>query len=963
MGLGQHLGGGVHGHLHLHGVGELIGHKGGGEGDFLRSAILRHGSALRHHHQEATALHAAGGDSDRNLLHGISVAQLQAARDGFIGNAGNAQGGLVAVSRVEELRLNQGHLHRQRHHHLFLHQGVPHVLAVGVNRYIISGKLVGGADAELQGSVFGGPEVRLEGKGAGKVGAHHRGRAVRFRGYSVDQGVGGTFGHHGRRGGHGNGLFHHHTVVHHPAQPVFVHDMGYGLAAALSGDVTGSGADAHIRHGIVQHVHHRPVVGGNGVQALVPGGGQGLYARGGLQGENVFRMRVGVGSEPAEFQRQEQLGAFPAVLPLEAHGLSVHEVENLQAHGVRVGIGIVESHLSGDALGKDMAAGGEFLLVLAEEGCHHISGAVGGAQAHGDLPVAHGGGAAHEHPLHQRSQFAVGGPGKQQQAAFLVLQHVVTVMGLGLGRCPQPVQPGRQVGKVDFHQRSGVGLALALHTVPAVQQGILEGQRNPVAFLVVHAQAHHQLVFLDQILPGRPAVGIAETPPKWLILIGGKLEAAVGRVPHDHAHPDPVADEVMVVEGAHFPSGVGHDGFGPIIAGLPGLEGEGEGVVGLHGFLLVQHQRVVPHHFQVHAGACEAMAGIAFQLAAHGNLVAHQEKLFAGVEAEVEAGQHELIYTETGGAPQGTAFFPHAQGELAVPLALGQDKLSGDGAEFIGYQIFPSYLFVLRVPEYRFQFHFLPYREGFLGVTFIDDGLEAQRVAGVVSAAVPVDIAVDAGVVAAVIGVIAQAYFGGSAFSAFGHQVVKGFGLEGDFLGDGLGKRGESVQLHAAAGELPAVFEEFERRFLQRLAALMVCHVHLPALGSVPNGDGQGVLVVGGPGVDLFPAAHLYLIMAVGQDRHGDAGRIAHEEAVSGVRERPAFHPPGLLFPPVKQLHLGAIQVLEHHRDFVFVHAHIQALLREAFAEGFYIHDAAHNPLVVAGEGGTLLLKRLAVFV
>ena len=131
MSLREHLRSGIHRHLHLHGIRELLGDEGGRE----RNGVILH--LIRNLHHKAVTHHLAGRNGNRDFLHLVAVAKLQAAGNRLVGNTGNGEGRLVAVSRIQELRLHQRHLHRQRHHHLLLHQRIAHILSVCVYRYII----------------------------------------------------------------------------------------------------------------------------------------------------------------------------------------------------------------------------------------------------------------------------------------------------------------------------------------------------------------------------------------------------------------------------------------------------------------------------------------------------------------------------------------------------------------------------------------------------------------------------------------------------------------------------------------------------------------------------------------------------------------------------------------------------------------------------------------------------------
>ena len=224
VGLRESLDGRVHLDVHLHGVGEVIGLEDGREGE---------GAFRGDGHLEGTGEGGAGLHGHGKLLLAGGGAQDQQAGDGRFGDAGDAEGGLIDIAHIEEAGLLDGYLHRQRNHHLLLQEGVPHGGVVRVNAYVIGGQLVRCTEAHLQGAVGGGPQLRLEGEGAGEDAAdvdigkvHHRtvglfqiDKLVIIQLDAIIHDIHGIVGRHGRGGLHqyhafraGRGFAQHHAA-------------------------------------------------------------------------------------------------------------------------------------------------------------------------------------------------------------------------------------------------------------------------------------------------------------------------------------------------------------------------------------------------------------------------------------------------------------------------------------------------------------------------------------------------------------------------------------------------------------------------------------------------------------------------------------------------------------------------------------------------------------------------------
>ena len=282
MGLGQRLGGRRHRHGNLHGVGEFVGLEAGFEG---------HLPGGRCHHAESMREGFPGRYGDGNLLSLVAAQEEEGAGDGLVCDAGNADHGVVYVAFVHEAGLQKGDLHWQRNHHLLLYKGVFHGLVMRVYADIVGGQLVGSAEAQRQRSILRRIQMRLERKGR---------RELRPGLHRLQFSEGRFFLHHLE----GDGFFLHGGIVHEhglfrrrhghdvsPAQRFGAcdapdHVLGLVVEVVVVGvacHAPAGTAHGNMFHREVSHVHCGPFVPGNGVQTLVPGGGEGLHAGGGLQ--------------------------------------------------------------------------------------------------------------------------------------------------------------------------------------------------------------------------------------------------------------------------------------------------------------------------------------------------------------------------------------------------------------------------------------------------------------------------------------------------------------------------------------------------------------------------------------------------------------------------------------------------------------------------------------------------------
>ena len=325
--------------------------------------------------EETMRFRGTGSHRDGKLLHRFSGMEDDNSGNGSIGHGRNRYGGLVHIPFIEEARLCQRHLHRQRNQHLALADRIFHRLVVRIHAHIEGRELVGGTETEIQRPIGPRIKMRLESKGRCKIGTHANVgiRGIEARGVAQDSAVRlNTFLHQhiglvGRHGGHGNALGH---ALH-----------AHKMVSARPLDTAADTAQGHIIHRILPHVHLRPVVGGDGIYALVPGRRQHFHARLRLQAEGVFHPRIGLVVETGELQRQGKFVLHAAIFPLKAHGISVLEIEHHEPYGIRIAVQVRE--LDGDqtALFHHQSLRSQHAAAFPEEGGHGINAADTGAQA------------------------------------------------------------------------------------------------------------------------------------------------------------------------------------------------------------------------------------------------------------------------------------------------------------------------------------------------------------------------------------------------------------------------------------------------------------------------------------------------------------------------------------------------------------------------------------------------------
>ena len=91
---------------------------------------------------------------------------------------------------------------------------------------------------------------------------------------------------------------------------------------------------------MVTQVHHGPVIGLYGIQALVPGRHQQLGPGSRLQGKAVLHTGIGLVFKTGKGKREGIAVLLPAVHPFQPDGLAVPEIEDHQTHRVRI-IGLI----------------------------------------------------------------------------------------------------------------------------------------------------------------------------------------------------------------------------------------------------------------------------------------------------------------------------------------------------------------------------------------------------------------------------------------------------------------------------------------------------------------------------------------------------------------------------------------------------------------------------------------------
>ena len=353
------------------------------------------------------------------------------------------------------------------------------------------------------------------------------------------------------------------------------------------------------------------------------------------------------------------------------------------------------------------------------------------------------------------------------------------------------------------------------------------------------------------------------------------------------------------------------------------------------------------------------MPGIALNLAAHRDGVAHQVKLVILFKTKVETGQDKFVHAE--GIPlqdAAGAASAHVKREVTVAETLGQDKASGGRSKAVGLELLLFQHIPFRIPELHLQFLVCANGIALLGAALIHHQFELERVPGIVCTAVPVDVAAGIGAVPGAV-IVMQAHGAGTAVGGFGHQGIIAPGVLGNGLRQGLGKRRKAVLRNRGRGLLPAALEEAELHFLQRFTALVVRHVHLPAIGRIAHGYGQGILIVNGA-VIYFALAHLQLVRAIGQYGHGHLQGIRHVETAHRVGELPGFHLLAVRCGAFVQHQRGLLQVLESDFGRLTVCRHAKVLGREPVAKALYGVIAVEDAGFFSREGLAVLLKGLA---
>ena len=265
-------------------------------------------------------------------------------------------------------------------------------------------------------------------------------------------------------------------------------------------------------------------------------------------------------------------------------------------------------------------------------------------------------------------------------------------------------------------------------------------------------------------------------------------------------------------------------------------------------------------------GAGQVMARIAGQLAAHDHFITLQVQLVVFVERQGKRRQNELVHTEIIG---GEVLLParNLDVEIAVALALGQGEGAGNGTEFIGFQIQALKRLSFGIEEGNLES--LARNDGHAvhKVALIHDGLELEDVAGIVGAAVTVDVAID--IVRLVVGIILRVVTADAQSLAFPQiRSRSGFCRKGvvgvpaiavkDLL-KLLGEQCKTVQADRLGSDFRIPLPEREFRLIQRLAAQVIRNIGRISLGLAAEGQRKPVLVVDGA-VVVFPVQDIQCV-------------------------------------------------------------------------------------------------------
>ena len=430
--------------------------------------------------------------------------------------------------------------------------------------------------------------------------------------------------------------------------------------------------NAHILYRIISQIHQFPVVGHDVIQALVPRGHQNFGIGSCLQGETVFRAGIGLVLETGESQRQAVFVLRAPILPVILHRTPVDKVEQLQAHGVRITVLISKGKVLQGVIGHMEGILYQYIAILPIEDRHAPYIPFGAAYpGHNIVLGRHLLRPRHKQPRKFRAQFPA------------VLRHVENTPALLsghrlsrsiLGRCLRLQHVGTRSGKVQRKIIAGSGFARGHRLAGGVKELVLHGQRNRRAAVVQGLQGQFQGGLRHHVLRG-----VAQDGGQFPLRDIGRRKVGIGRIEEGGLHGEVAAHEEARAEAAGFAAGIGDGDLGPVESAFRRGEGGLKGIVIGQLDVLIQDHVAVIAHFHMDARASQRMAGIADELAAHGNFVARQVQLVGLVKLQVEGREHELVHAEPVVA-QALGF----QLEAAVPQAHGQHKAAGGRAPVVG---------------------------------------------------------------------------------------------------------------------------------------------------------------------------------------------------------------------------------------------------------------------------------------
>ena len=348
-----------------------------------------------------------------------------------------------------------------------------------------------------------------------------------------------------------------------------------------------------------------------------------------------------------------------------------------------------------------------------------------------------------------------------------------------------------------------------------------------------------------------------------------------------------------------------------VIACLSGLKGKTETAVGPQGLLLRKHLAAVTGNGHTHAGAAQAVPGIAFHHALHRHGAAYKIQLFGLFKLNIEGREHEFVHTES---IRGQVF--HFQREVSAPEAPRNHKLPGSGAKISGLQGKRFQKLSLGILQ-AYGKGFPPaHPEAIGGRAFIHHGLEAERIAGRIGPAVLVKMAENAALLLVNHVFTADSQALAAALPAHGFQLVIRRTVH-SLLKRGR-QPGKALQPEGRRGRLHILLEQAESHFLQGLPALVIGHIHAAPARFLPESQGEGVLAVCLLRRQL-PAHSFQGIASVRQYRQVQRHGIPQVIAARQIGHLPG--PEGFL--PFPEAELGVIEVLE--KDFYLRRIHFQA--------------------------------------